>query len=455
MKYYLNIILFFLSFGNLQSQNSAPLSASQFFSVNRARFEPAVLGSDFNNFQIGIIGSYLWAGNSTFKWKELEPVVREDKKLRELTNGFKSDNQAGLEAFVEPLHLGFKITKKTNVPQADFERKIWCPGQTYGKEIVTLSFGVAERAQGSGAISGNMVKAWYGRSLSDISNVTTEYGKFNGFYSREWIVGVAAPLEMKNPRGFWKEVYMRWGLRVKYLQGIAAFSTQEGEGRVSLGNQGNLVLANYAFNFYTLDFKDFNPLESKGRGLALDVGVTINYRQNWFASLNFLDFGNLKFDKEVINFQAEGSLDPFNVDQFNLQEIFKASKRNLGEEGSFSVPYPSRLRIQGGFRLPAYDAYGRLYARHLISATVVQHLTDFSYPQKGPYLGTSYVFNWKNFLELGVNGELSTFSGLEAGVLMAARVGFFRLGVATSKVMPLLSGNGYEGDLAFQLTCSF
>ncbi|MTI33170.1 DUF5723 family protein [Xanthovirga aplysinae] len=455
MRFYFFIFLFLLPLIGVHAQNSSPLAVSHFFSVNRARFEPAALGTDFNKFQIGIVGGNLWGGNSTFKRSEIEPVIKGDKKTGELASNVKPENRGGFMAVVEPLNIGFKVTKKTNIPHHNFERKVWCPGQTYGKEILTLSFGVAERAQGSGAVSGNIVQAYYNRTLRDLSNLADQYARLDGVYSREWTLGAAGPIELKNPRGFWNDVYMRWGLRVKYLQGIAAFSTNDGEGKVSLENQGNLILANYGFNFYTTNFKGFSPLESKGSGLALDAGITLNYQQNWFASLNFLDFGRLKFVKDVINYQDQGTLDPTNVDDFNLQEIIKASRGNLDEEDSFSMPYPSRVRVQGGFRLPAYDGFGRLYSRHMIYLTIVNHLTKISVNIKSPYLGASYVFNWNNILELGTSAEISSFSGFKPGALFAARAGFFRLGIATSNILPFLEGDGYEGDLAFQLTCSF
>jgi hypothetical protein len=440
------ILLFVqLIFGmTIFAQEDAPTSYSSFFNVSASRYEPGILGRDMNHGQFTLINAYSWIGNTTFDRQLFEDIFyggKTDEELDAYFDELKGTNRFGVGSTIDYFNLGWKIKRKD-------------------KELFTFSLGMAERAEANLVFSNDFFKLlWKGNA--QFEGETVEFPAFGGgFYTREFTVGVAFPFLTTD------KLKLRFGGRYKYIQGLAAFYAEKIDGSLytEKGGKSNTLNYDYLVNI-AFDEDDFDPTKPSGTGHAIDVGVSSRIKERFFANINLLDFGQVKFTKNTTIYKKSGSIkyegmivdniltDDPQINDSILNEIWE-DNRFEGED--FVIKYPTRLRVHTSYKIPAEDKKGEEYFKHSVALTYIQGFVDIGNSTKRAYFSTAYTFNLKNRFEVGSNIGLRGYNNLlEFGVFMAFRAGPFRMGVGSGNITPLVKSVGTGVDANFNMTFAF
>jgi hypothetical protein len=221
------MLLLLISSLKLSAQEQSPLGQLSLSSVASSRYAPANLGTDFTKFQVSF-NAYAWVGNTTFNRNDYEYFKEfgEDPiyAIERLKNG---KNRAGAGAMLEPFHVGYMITQEKKIRRGTHSRKVRCPGDYFSEEVMTLSFGVTERVAESITFPGEPIKEIFSGDSTFSSSDLAFFARTNGYYVREWTVGMAMPIAIPELKKYFPGVRYRVGARVKYLQGIAGVFTRK------------------------------------------------------------------------------------------------------------------------------------------------------------------------------------------------------------------------------------
>ncbi len=427
------------------SQEDAPTSYSSFFNLSASRYEPGVLGRDMKHGQLTLINAYSWLGNTTFDRQLFEDIFYGGKTDEELDSYFdqlKGTNRFGAGATIDYLNFGYKINKGKD------------------KELFTFSLGMAERVEANLVFSNEFFKLlWKGNAQYE--GETVEFPAHGaGFYTREYTIGLAFPIYTKD------ELKLRFGGRYKYIQGIAAFYAEKINGSLytGLGGRNNTLNYDYLINL-AMDEESFDPLKPNGTGHAVDIGVSSRFKKRFFASINLLDFGKVKFTKNTSTYKKSGSIeyegmvvdnildDDPQINDTILDQIWE-DNRTEGED--FVIQYPTRLRVHGSYKIPSEDKKGNEYFKHSVAVTYIQGFVDIGNSTKRAYFSTAYTFNLKNSFEVGSNIGFRGYNNfLEFGVFMAFRAGPFRMGLGSGNITPLVKSVGTGVDANVNMTFAF
>jgi len=427
------------------SQEDAPTSYSSYFNISASRYEPGILGRDVNHGQFTLINAYSWLGNTTFDRQLIEDIFYGGKTDEELDSYFdelKGTNRFGVGSTIDYFNFGYKINKPDD------------------KELFTFSIGMAERAEANLVFSNEFFKLlWKGNA--QFEGQTVEFPAHGaGFYTREYTLGFAFPVYTK------ENLQLRFGGRYKYIQGLAAFYAEKIDGSLytELGGKSNTLNYDYLIDI-AVDEDNFNPLKPNGYGHAIDIGVSSRIKKRFFANINLLDFGKVKFTKNTSVYRKSGTIkyegmivdniltDDPQINDTILDEIW-SDNRFAGED--FEIQYPTRLRAHTSYKVPAEDKNDEEYFKHSIAITYIQGFVDIGNSTKRAYFSTAYTFNLKNHFEVGSNVGLRGYNNLlEFGVFMAFRAGPFRMGVGSGNITPLIKTIGTGVDANFNMTFAF
>lgn len=450
------VLLFFVSLTSF-GQEQSPLHQLSLSSVSSSRYAPANLGTDFTKFQYAING-YTWFGNTTFNRADLEPYWKDgeeadtDEMILKLKNG---KNRGGYGVIIEPLLIGYMITEESKVRRGTHGRSVRCPGEYFSQEVMTLSFGVADRVAGSLVFNGEPVKEFFVGDPSFSSANLAFFGQTNGYYTREWMAGVAKPIKLPALRKYFPGVRYRVGARVKFLQGIAGIHTKKNTAETKFDENGipSSLDYNFKINETAID-AGFNPLAMNGYGFATDLGLYFNYKNIVDGDINLLDAGFLRFNKNSRSYEGSGSFtDPDAITGDTIQQIFEASKV---EGASYTMPYSTQLRFDVGYNIMSYTGDSTRYAHHRIAFTYVQGLTKIGNNTYVPYLSLAYTYNAFNLIEVGTNIAYSIFTKPpEVGFVMGLNLKHVHLAVGSSNLTWLARNYGTGADVFANFTVTF
>lgn len=459
MKRITPFILGLLFVANVFGQEDSPTGYSSFFTLAGSRYEPAILGDDHDNIHVSVINAYLWAGNNTFTIADIETMAAGDltkDDIDGLIDKLKDNNRLGFGTTLEPLNVGVRINRGDD------------------KELFTVSAGFATRFEANLLYPNELFQLFW-KGNKQYAGQTIEFPfAVNATLSNEYTVGVAMPLPININENF----EFRGGLRLKYIQGMFAAYTEKAEATMFTEQDGKYIDLGYDYKFHTtFDYlgdstssgssPSFKPGDAPGQGFAFDLGFSGHYKERWFANVNVLDIGSVKYKGENnltlsndgnIRFEGVGVNNPLNEGRRELDtaftEIVNGAQKERGQD--FTMPYPQRLRFHGSYKIPKEDKNGDTYYQHSIGATVIQGFKDVGNATKSTYLAAAYTYNLKSHFEVGTNFGFRGYNIAEIGFFMAVRAGFFRMGIGSGNLIGAFAKKiATGGDVNFNMTMAF
>ncbi len=464
------VLFFLLCIMKVYGQEDSPVSYGSFFGLSASRYEPAVLGRDFKHVDVTLINAYVWAGNTTFSRQEIVNLANaEVPDINEVVARLKNRNRIGFGTTIDYLNVGLRINSHEEVKKHGTANKVWCPGDFFMEEKFSLSFGIAERVEANIRYSGDIFRlAWQGNKQFENDNADLSIIA-NAFYAREWTLGAAMPIHFHYNHGIWKHMEYRAGIRVKYIQGLAAAYTKNSDISLFTAKDGKYLDLNYDYDYryaYNInDPLDFNPLRGVGRGVGTDLSLNFHYKTRVYANINLLDLGFVRFNKQAgrvadnntIHFDGidMGSLlgDSLSVETSEYTSVYEDFE--IQEGRPFTMPYPTRLRLHMAYRVPGTNRQEELYHKHTFGITYIQGFKDFGNATIVPYFAAAYVFNLFDHFEIGTNIGGSGYNRTEWGLFAAFRVGFFRMGVGSGNLTALFKNYGTGGDINANISLSW
>jgi hypothetical protein len=122
---------------------------------------------------------------------------------------------------------------------------------------------------------------------------------------------------------------------------------------------------------------------------------------------------------------------------------------------AFTMPYPARINFYGGYQIKA-DRNGVEYTKHKFILNIVQGFQNNGIATKRSYFGAGYVYNLKTILDVGGNIGFRGYNNFQFGTFFGVRAGFFRFGLGSSNLLPLISAEAGTGsDITFNMTLAF
>lgn len=464
MRKILLIAFLAISLSQLKAQEDSPVAYSTFFGLTASKFEPAVLGKDFSTIDVSVLNAYVWFGNTTFTFNDLEQLgtnATEDTPVDVdgLIEKLKGNNQFGGGATIDLFHIGYRHSRDEKVEKHDQGGKVRCPGDYENDEKFTVSFGITDRFESNFKYDEDIFKLYYVTNYIDLLGTNSSFqAKGSAFYTREWAAGIAIPLPY-----YYHGWDFRVGGRFKFIQGIGALWTKDGDFEMQVNDDIFNPVTNLAFKYDVIGAgaNSFSPFALNGWGLGTDLGLSAHYQERWYVNANILDLAFVRWHNDVIRYQAEETITytpEVTGNNIAPNDSLIDEIANFAEETPQSawMPYPTRLRFHGSYRIPAKTKNGDLYHKHSYSLTYIQGLREFGNSTRRPYVAVAYDYSLKNWFEIGGNFGLSGFNNLELGAFFAVRAHFWHFGVGSGNLTGLLFQNyGTGADINVNATFSF
>lgn len=476
------------------AQNNPAVLYGSHYHQQAARLNPAKLGDSYTNLDItGLplpvptFNLYTWAGNNRLGAKDFQKYfidggnTIDSLTIEDFIGRFKNKNIIGAGMQAQVFGFSFKINKKTKVMDMDNPDLVDIP-VIRRDEIITISFDIIERAAISTRIPkelaafvwrGNGSPEFLGREV-DLGNLAT-----NGYWLREFSLGAAMPIY----QGL--DVKVRAGVRLKYLQGIAAVRskrakftvltqdpTQGGTINVNadyLVNVSTPLQVDTAGNFVELD----NPsagtfLQAQGSGFGIDLGTSITIQDRFVGTFSLIDLGGVGFRKNVVNYSLNASESfngvtipgDFSAGNFDgANGILDSLTTNFEPQNSFnrfSIPLPTRVMLQAEYKVPRIDKKGRKFNKHHFFLTYIQGFGEYGISTARPSFTAAYSHNLGQQMNFGFSATSGGYSGFGIGSFVSFKIGYYRLGLGTNNLTALMFRSGGKGaDFSFNLSTAF
>ncbi|HAS41637.1 MAG TPA: hypothetical protein DCS93_14240 [Microscillaceae bacterium] len=493
LSIYTGILCLGLAIPGLAQNNPAVLYGSHFHR-EAARLNPAKLGDTYTNFDItGIpmplptFNLYAWAGNNRLNAKDFQKYfvdggnTIDSLTIEEFIGRFKNKNIIGAGLQAQVFGFSFKINRKTEVMDMNNPDLADIP-VIKRDEIVTISFDILERMAISTRIPkelaafawrGNGSPEFLGREV-DLGNLTT-----NGYWLREFALGAAMPIY----QGL--DLKVRAGVRLKYLQGMAAIRSKRAKFTVLTQDPtqgGNIsVNADYlvnisspfevdtAGNFIEMENPNAAPLfRAQGSGFGIDLGTTVTIQDRFVGTFSLLDLGAVGFRRNVVNYslnaseQFSGVTIPGDFSDANFEGangILDSLTANFEPQNSFnrfSIPLPTRLMLQAEYKVPRVDKKGRKFDKHHFYLTYIQGFGEYGISTARPSFTAAYSHNLGQQMNFGFSATSGGYSGFGLGSFVSFKIGYYRFGLGTNNLTALLFRSGGTGvDFSFNLSTAF
>lgn len=481
------------------AQNNPAVLYGSHFHQQAARLNPSKLGDSYNDLDItGLplplptFNIYGWGGNNRLNAKDFQKyfidqgATVDNAVIDDFVGRFGNKNIIGAGAQIQLLGVAFKINKKiwekdmNNPDLADIP-------VIRREEIVTISLGWTERIAASARLSPELLSfAWKGNGHPDFLDRTVDLGntKINAYWLREFAVGAAMPVY----KGL--DISVRAGVRLKYLQGMAALRSRRASATIltqSPENGGTITsnidyLANFSSplpvnengEFQDIPTKtfwgiqDFPKLGAQGSGFGVDLGVTVTLQEKFVGTFSLVDVGGVRFKRNINNFQLNNQItfdgiqvpaDPSNSLFGGADGIIDSLVNNFELNNTFdkfSIPLPTRMMFQAEYKVPKIDKKGRKYNKHHFFLTYIQGFGEYGISTARPSFTAAYSHNLGQQLSMGLSASSGGYSGFGIGSFMSFKLGYYRLGVGTNNLTALLFRSGGKGaDISLNISTAF
>lgn len=468
------ILLFIICLmqNTLVAQISNIYQYGDLFTLQSARYNPAKLGDDDASIEIVVppfANAQVWVSNNIINGQQIFDLVTKDNTETQdaVINQMFGDinNLNGLRFGVNSTLLGVsvKIKKKTGIDSTAIK-----------KELFTLSLEYTSRLEGSAFFSSDVAELfWNGTDFFGTNtNANFERLTLNAFAQNEIVLGGAMPIDLND------DFDMRAGLRLKYIMPTAAFYTENASASMQTTATDATFQADYLAHRALADgienFEDIDFLSPIGRGFGIDFSVDLNYKENFVGSVGFLDIGAVKYTQDVTNYRSQASvvltgtdldfLDGSLEDAEDQLDAISNAFEPIETNNSFNMPLPSRLYLQGEYRIPATfektNKKGKKktlkYYSHRVFFNYTQGLRDNGIATVRPLATFAYNYNLRQKLDVGTSLSFGGHQPFAWGAFLSGRLGFFRIGVGSNNLNYFLSKKSSWGtDLSFVMNMAF
>jgi hypothetical protein len=428
------------------AQNGNALLYDSHYNLYASAFHPSQLGKTPYNFQMHIVGVYAWAATNMLTYKDLQAIgdgTLNNARMDEIVNNFPKTGRftTGVYFPVPLLNLAVKVNREDENGEK--------------KERFTFSVLTAFRAE-SGIRIGRELAEFAWRGNKQFVGQTVDVGKVygNGFSQGEVGIGVAFPV-------FEDEKFnIRAGGRVKYILGFYNLYTQTASAKLTTTDNGTNSQVegdvNYKANLGGFDGNDF---DINGRGLGVDLGGTIAFANRFSATVSLLDLGAVRY-KNARNYVLQNKVS-FQGVNLNLQQDQSSLLDSLGKQfegtetqNAYTAPLPTRLLLQGEYRIDAETRRGLTYAKHTFYLTYVQGLRNYGGAVSRPAITGAYALNLGRTYNVGSSFGVGGAGGVSWGVFTSVRAAGITLGFGTGNLLFLLNDRSGT-DVAVNLGLNF
>lgn len=268
------------------------------------------------------------------------------------------------------------------------------------------------------------------------------------------------------------------GVRLRYLLGTAAFHTNQTKINFFTEQNGEYIQVEGQVNAKAGGIVNFDRLindgewetndnigKSLGRGFALDLGATVEYK-NITLSLASIDNGSIGFkdnaawhiSSQNTSVRWEGYDIVASQDGVSFSENFEPleSLDVQTERKAFSTGIGSKITFNGNYGLKLKkDKKGMSYYMHNAGLNYVQGFKNQYNASTSPWTSIYYQMNLKNKFTLGANfNNYRNISDLGANI--GIRVAAINLGLGTNSLFAAVNRNSSKQvDFFFQFGFAF
>lgn len=407
-----------------------------------SRYMPAMIGMDRAGVQIDLVNLYAYAGNSTFNRSLSEDILNNpnpsNQTVDEVLAKIKDKNEAFVGVAAQPLNFSFKVGER-----------------------LAFGFNWAERFETRLSFGGEFFRMmWQGNKPYAGEEVSLGPITANAVYMREvGITGAFKALESD-------ELKLWVAARPKMMRGYLSLYAPDNDIRVFTEQNGKYIDLTFDYDLNTAfpgDGEDLNPFEAAGSGFGFDLGGNLQIGERLHASLNLVDIGGLKFTENATNFSSVQTIryrgveidDIFTNAVIRDSVLFEELTAYTETNEDYTHPLPTKLVLQGAYRIPGTTAGGNEYYKHSFFFTIIQGLSKHSTFGTYNILSAGAATDLGGIFNVGGNLNLLNFNQLQFGAFIGARLAFIRLGVGTSNLVPLILPSSFSSDVNFTLGLSF
>jgi len=423
-----------------------PAIASHKFTGLVSFYHPAYLNENDGQLEVYFpFNGYVGMGNNFTKHSTIATALRGSQTTQAYLLGhpeiFRNTNRMRVDAMVFTF-LAYYIPERL-------------------RGALAFNGGIADKAEMKLAFPGALMKVVLGgdQTLAG-QNLQMDNIYVNALYYREFFIGGAAKIYKK------KSIAISAGGRVKFLTGLASVLSRDAYVNVFMEGNGEYINADTEFEVQTSNILDgsSNLFNGVGNGIAADAGLSF-FIKNFTVSVAALNIGGIRFHKAEERLQHRSSL---RFEGFSADEGFKGIKddtifHDLTVNRSKSVynhPLTKRLQVlcswqsQMEEKLLFRKTLVR-YSKHRVYFSFSGELDEFSINDFSNYICAGYVYNWKDFFEIGPGFFAGGNARLGIGCMASVKYKWFALGAGTSNLFPFIFQQGRGTDFSLNSYFSF
>lgn len=422
-KIFLTIVSIIAVAISANAQYNMSTQYNQHFNLINSKTMPSKLGMDFSSVQLNfpvVPDIYAYGGNTaigvgSFSNMNTAEVDRIIGKLRPI-------NVIGAGLEMDLIGFGFKVKKDD-------------------EEFMNFSVQVTDRAGANLLYTDNLMKLlWKGNK--QFEGQTVDLGlTMNAAWLRDYRLGFAMPI---NISALPEDLKFRGGLGLKYVQGIASLYMPASNANFTTGVDGRSIGFSPNYNINYTGFSTSNFMGAKGAGVGFDLGITGTYKEQFEGTISLVDLGKVNYKKNTYNYTANGNLMFEGVNVSNLltnpkvdldSAIIGKVKGSLDSGASYKMPLPTRLIIQGEYKIGAETkSKERPYNQHTVYLTYIQGFNYMPGTSKRAFVSLGYSYALNYVLNVGTNIQTGGYNKFGMGMFMSLRMGPIRVGVASNQL---------------------
>ena len=423
------------------AQNALPYLYGSHFNQQTARFHPSLLGDTPYTGQVGIVNAYAYVGTNAVTYNDIK-AAGIDKNLTNaqvdaIVSNLKTTNQ-----FSSGLYVG--------LPFVNFAFKVQKEDET-GRKREKFSMAVFSNVRVESSLTFSKVLAeflWKGNKQFVGQSVDVGKVSVNGFSQAEAGIGLAIPFKISD------KLVIRGGVRLKYIAGFGSIYTEKASGVLTTTDNGinSEVRAdlNYKVNVAFPSSSNNDNIGIIGRGFGADLGATAVFDSRFAATLSLIDIGAVHYKPDANtdskSYSLSGTTSFKGIDlnnsasgQSNLLDSLANQFVSKEAVSAFNAPLPTRLILQGEYRILKENKKGQIYNRHTFYLTYFQGIRNLGSATTSPALSAGYSLNLGKVFNVGTSIGVGGQNKLSVGMFTSVRLAALTIGFGSGNALFLLS----------------
>jgi Family of unknown function (DUF5723) len=419
--------------------------------MNASRYQPSEMDFGNKQFQVGFNYDF-FVGNQFIDYDEIKKYYRENEIDQEdnevLVFENKGDNIIGFGQNFQLFGFGYQLRTKDN-------RKL------------DFAFQIVDKAAGNFDMSETFTTlVFQGNNNSTFRGNWVDLGKtqFQLNYYREFAFNVAFPILYRD-----QDHTFRIGIRPKYIQGIGALKAERSDIHMFTSENGDEIGIKFDYKYQSSGIFQFNPLNSTGSGMGIDLGVTYFINKNFEVVASLLDLGQVKYTKAIKNFEKKGDTTFQGIEAEQLlsgqgagfedfvNELQIQFEPTESEGGDFIMALPTRISLEFQYRTPEKKRRDRRYVSNSVYLTYIQGLNSQPGNTMRPYVALGYLHDFHSMFDVGGLVSYGGFNNFALGAFFAVNImESVKFGMASDNLTAwVLPKEGTGLDISINMSVSF